>query len=101
MENPEVAQVFEEIADLLDIQGENPFRVRAYRTAARTVRDLSVPLTAMAPDKLQELDGIGKDLAAKIRMILETRSLPMLEELRGKVPAGVRELITIPCLGPN
>jgi DNA polymerase (family 10) len=48
MENPEVAQVFEEVADMLDIQGENPFRVRAYRNAARTVRDLAQPLAEMA-----------------------------------------------------
>ena len=49
MENPEVAQVFEEVADLLDIQGENPFRVRAYRNAARMIRDLAAPLAQMSP----------------------------------------------------
>ena len=72
MENPELAQVFEEIADLLDIQGANPFRVRAYRTAARTIRDCAVGLAGMPPEKLSELSGIGKDLAGKIVMLVNT-----------------------------
>src|SRR5437762_6964307 len=101
MENPEVAQVFEEIADLLDIQGENPFRVRAYRNAARTIRDLSAPLAQLAPERLEDLDGIGQDLAGKIRTLLETGDLPLRQELRGEVPPGLRDLITVPGLGPK
>ncbi len=101
MENPEVAQVFEEVADLLDIQGENPFRVRAYRNAARTLRDLSESLAGMPPEKLEDLNGIGKDLAGKIRTILETGDLPLRQELRGKVPPGLRDLIGVPGLGPK
>jgi DNA polymerase (family 10) len=101
MENPEVAQVFEEVADLLDIQGENPFRVRAYRNAARTIRDLSAPLAQMPPEKLEDLDGIGKDLAGKIETILHTGDLPLRQELRKQVPAGLRDLITVPGLGPK
>src|SRR5258708_870689 len=85
MENPEVAQVFEEIADLLDIQGANPFRVRAYRNAARTIRDLSAPLAQLPPEKLEDLDGIGQDLAGKIRTLLETGDLPLRQELRAAV----------------
>src|SRR5438128_7887264 len=101
MENPEVAQVFEEIADLLDIQGENPFRVRAYRNAARTIRDLSAPLAHLPPERLEDLDGIGQDLAGKIRTLLETGDLPLRQELRGEVPPGLRDLITVPGLGPK
>jgi DNA polymerase (family 10) len=101
MENPEVAQVFEEVADLLDIQGENPFRVRAYRRAARTIRDLSAPLAQMSPEKMEELDGIGKDLAGKIRTILDSGDLPLRQQLRGQVPPGLSELITVPGLGPR
>jgi DNA polymerase (family 10) len=101
MENPEVAQIFEEVADLLDIQGENPFRVRAYRTAARTIRDLSASLAQMPPEKLPQLDGIGKDLAGKIQTILQTGDLPLCQELRQKVQAGVRDLITVAGLGPK
>jgi DNA polymerase (family 10) len=104
MENPEVVKVFEEIADLLEIQGANPFRVRAYRNAARTIGDLSEPLTAIVGDperKLEDLDGIGQDLAGKIKTILETGDLPLRQELRAQVPAGLRELMTIPGLGPK
>jgi DNA polymerase (family 10) len=104
MENPEVAQVFEEVADLLEIQGANPFRIRAYRTAARTIRDLSEPLAEMInkPDvKLQDLAGIGKDLADKIRTILTTQDLPLRAELRAGVPAGLRDLLNVPGLGPK
>jgi DNA polymerase (family 10) len=104
MENPEVAQVFEEIADLLEIQGANPFRVRAYRTAARTIRDLGEPLAQICKDpdrKVEDLQGIGKDLAGKIVTILDTQDLPLRQELRGQVPAGLREMLTLPGLGPK
>ncbi|HLI75774.1 MAG TPA: DNA polymerase/3'-5' exonuclease PolX [Acidobacteriaceae bacterium] len=101
MENPEVAQVFEEVADLLDIQDENPFRVRAYRNAARTIRDLAAPLAQLSPEKLEDLNGIGKDLARKITTILETGDLPLRQELRKQVPAGLRDLIAVPGLGPK
>jgi DNA polymerase (family 10) len=101
MENPEVAQVLEEVGDLLDIQGENPFRVRAYHNAARTIRDLSAPLAQMPEEKLQDLVGIGKGLAGKIRTILDTGDLPLRQELRGQVPAGLRDLITVPGVGPK
>jgi DNA polymerase (family 10) len=101
MENPEVAQVFEEVADLLDIQGENPFRIRAYRNAARVLRDLSAPLAQMPPEKLEDLAGIGKDLAGKIHTILETGDLPLRQELRAQVPPGLLDLITVQGLGPK
>lgn len=101
MENPEVAQIFEEIADLLDIQGENPFRIRAYRNAARTIRDLSEPLATMPDQKLAELSGIGQDLAGKIRTILVSGDLPLRKQLRRQTPAGLRELLSIADLGPK
>jgi DNA polymerase (family 10) len=104
MENPEVAQMFEEVADLLEIQGANPFRVRAYRNVARTIRDLAEPLAQIVRDgkrKLDDFPGIGKDLAEKITTILTTGELPMLAELRSQVPAGLRDLMNIPGLGPK
>jgi DNA polymerase (family 10) len=101
MENPEVAQVFEEVADLLELQGANPFRVRAYRNAARTIRDLSEPLAERPPEQLQDLPGIGADLAGKVRTILDSGDLPLRQELRSQVPAGLRELLNVPSLGPK
>src|SRR5262249_21428787 len=101
MENPEVAQVFDEVADLLEIQGANPFRVRAYRNASRTIRDLSESLAGMNPKRLEGLSGIGKDLAGKITAILQTDDLPLRKELRHQVPPGLRDLIPLPGLGPK
>lgn len=104
MQNPEVAQVFDEVADLLELLGGNPFRIRAYRRAAVTVRDLAEPLAkviADRPERLTELPGIATDLAAKITTIVETGDLPLRRELRRKVPTGLRQLMMIPGCGPK
>ncbi len=104
MENPEVAQTFDEVADLLEIQGANPFRVRAYRSAARTIRDLAEPVAEIATDparRLEDLPGIGADLAGKIQVLVRGEDLPLLRELRGQLPAGLRDLLGVPGLGPK
>ncbi len=104
MGNPEVAQILDEIADLLEVQGADPYRVRAYRNAARTVRDQPQPLAELLHQshrRLEDLPGIGADLAGKIRTVLHTGSLPLLEELRRQVPTGVRELMRVPGVGPK
>jgi DNA polymerase (family 10) len=104
MTNRDIAAAFDEVADLLEFQGANPFRVRAYRSAARKLGDLSEPLEQIVKDperELTEIDGIGKDLAEKIAELIETRKLTMLEELRAAVPPGVMALLRIPGLGPK
>lgn len=104
MENIDYSRVFTEIADLLEIQGANPFRVRAYRNAARTLETLSQPLDSMLEDedvRLDDLPGIGKDLAAKIRELHYTRELAFLHELRDEVPASLIQIMSIPGLGPK
>ena len=91
-------------ADLLEIQGANPFRVRAYRNAARSIEDLAESVAALVENgvsSLTELPGIGKDLAQKIIAIVETGELPQLNELREKIPAGVVEMLRISGLGPK
>ena len=101
--NERIAEVFAEIADLQEILGENPFRVRAYRNAARIVGDLGKELSEMvaAGADLTQIDGIGKDLAAKIATILSTGTVDTLEKLRSKLPAGIGDLLRIPNLGPK
>lgn len=101
--NPDIAADFDELADLLEIEGANPFRIRAYRNAARTLRDLSTDVAVMLGrgEDLTELPGIGKDLAAKIKEIVETGTAVMLEEHRKAVPSTLTELLTIPGLGPK
>ena len=104
MQNPDIARIFDEVADLLEIQNANPFRVRAYRTAARTVRDFPDALSDIArqdPQALTELPGVGEDLAGKICTIVRTGSLPLQRQLARKVPRGVLELLRIPGLGPK
>jgi DNA polymerase (family 10) len=101
--NADIAAVFEEIADLLEIQNENPFRIRAYRNAARQVEGMGVALTDMVAkgEDLTELPGIGADLAAKIREIVATGRCQALEKLRKQVAPSVTELLKIPGLGPK
>jgi DNA polymerase (family 10) len=104
MNNRDVATLFDEIADLLEFQNANPFRVRAYRNAARRITDLSEPLANVAADpkrQLTDLEGIGKDLAQKIEEVLETGSIGMLEELRSAIPGGVLAMVRIPGMGPK
>jgi DNA polymerase (family 10) len=102
VENIDIARIFEEIADLLEIQGGNQFRVRAYRTAARTIGTLAVRAAALAFEgRLDELPGIGSDLAGKIRTILETGTLPLLQELAAKTPESLVQMLKIPGLGPK
>ena len=101
--NGEVAAIFEEMADLLEIDGANPFRVRAYRFAARTVRDLTREVAEMVArgEDLTNLPGIGEDLAGKILEIVRTGTLAALETQRSKTPATLTELLRIPGLGPK
>lgn len=101
--NEEIAAIFDEMADLLEIEEANPFRVRAYRNAARTVRGLGRELRQMVADgeDLTRLPGIGKDLAAKIQEILSTGHSAALDRLHGEVPASLEALLKVPGLGPR
>lgn len=101
--NSEIADLFERYASLLEIEGANPFRVRAYRNAARTIRGLTKSLPDMLDEgaDLTELPGIGKDLAGKIRAMVETGTLAELEQLGHTVPGELADLDAIPGLGPK
>ncbi len=104
MQNSEIARLFDDLADLLEIDGANSFRLRAYRNAARMISDLPESMTDIVedPDRSpDELSGIGKDLAKKIVTIVETGTLPQLDEMREKIPAGVVDMLRLPGLGPK
>ncbi len=103
MVNQQIAQKFYKTADLLEILGENPFRVRAYRNAARTIESLGRDLSEMVAqgEDLTKLPGIGKDLAEKIKEIISTGSFSKLRELEEKVPPGLVELLKVEGLGPK
>ncbi len=104
MNNLEIARLFSQLADLLEFRDENPFRVRAYRNAARAIQDLPESAAEILADdnrELTDIPGIGKDLADKIRTIVDTGSLPMLDELLQQVPESVLALLRVPGLGPK
>ena len=103
MENRDIAALFDKMADLLEFQGANPFRVRAYRKGSQRLQDLpdSVARLVENGDDLTKLDGIGKDLAEKIHTLVTTGALPQLDELMAEVPEGVLALLRIPGLGPK
>lgn len=99
--NTDIAGALRTIADLIEIDGGNRFRIRAYREAARTIDGLSRSVAEMVErdEDLSRLAGIGADLAGQIRAYVETGSLPRLEELRKKLPAGLSDLMEIRGLG--
>jgi DNA polymerase (family 10) len=101
--NSDIADAFNQIADLLEIKGSNVFRVRAYRNAARTVGSLSQSAEDLVTrgEDLTKLPGIGKDLAEKIGEIVRTGRLALLEEIKGELPAGLSELMKLGGLGPK
>jgi DNA polymerase (family X) len=101
--NADIAAVFEEIADLLELGDENPFRIRAYRNAARVVGGLSLDLAARLAEgsELPKLPGIGEDLSGKIHEIAATGTCKLLQKLRGRFPAGITELLRLPGIGPK
>ncbi|WP_456411015.1 DNA polymerase/3'-5' exonuclease PolX [Oceanithermus sp.] len=104
MKNAEIARIFSEIADMLDFLGDSPFRVRAYRAAARYLLDMEEPIERVAEGgvrALEELPYIGHDLALKILEYLETGKVGKREELRKKVPPGVLEVMRVPGIGPR
>jgi len=101
--NADIVAVFDEVADLLEIEGENRFCIRAYRNAARTLRDLQHEVATMVEkgEPLTDLPGIGEDLARKIKEIVETGTTVILEEDRKRVPGTLTELLKITGLGPK
>ena len=102
MNKNEVAAVFEEIAALLEITGENSFKTNAYRNAARAVEQFEGDLkTALADGSLAKVRGIGSSILEKIHVLVDTGELPFLLDLRAKVPAGLLDVLRIPGLGPK
>jgi len=101
MQNREIASIFKELADLLEIKGENHFKVRAYRNAAQVINSLGVPIEKMIKEgkDLTLLPGIGKEIAKKIQEIVQTGKLQKLENLKKEIPESLRKLLSIEGLG--
>jgi DNA polymerase (family 10) len=101
--NADLAAALEQVADLLDLQQANPFRIRAYRNAARLVGELRQDLASLVVEgrPLPKLPGIGADLASKIEEFARNGHLALLDRLRRQIPAGVVEMLRLPSLGPK
>ncbi len=102
MDNNEIADAFDEMAELLELSGENMFRIRAYRTGAKAIRELPEQVADVLADPardLKDIPGIGQTLADKSKVLVTSGSLPQLEELRKQIPSGLLRIMHIPGLG--
>ncbi len=102
MNNSQVAEVFENIADLLELKGEIPFKVRAYRRAAQAIEHLPQEIAQLRrEDKLRTIPGVGEAIAKKVQELVDTGKLAYYENLRGEFPEGVLKLMEVPGIGPK
>lgn len=102
MKNLEIAEVFRDIAKILEIKGDNPFRIRAYERAAQNIEGLSEDIeNFIANDTLMEIPGIGRDIAGKIKEYVQAGKIKAYEDLKKSVPAGLLDLLNIPSVGPK
>lgn len=103
VQNAEIAEMFDQTAELLEIKGDNPFRSRAYRNAARVIERLPRSITSLlkAGEDLSELPGIGKDLAGKIAAIVTTHKFSVLDRLKRELPGDLGEIAALAGLGPK
>ncbi len=101
MENLAIAQIFSEIADLLEIKAENPFKIRAYRNASETIAHATDKLAYLNEEQLRAIPGIGKDLASKIREIAETGAARYHQDLLEQFPPTMLDLLRLQGVGPK
>jgi DNA polymerase (family 10) len=101
MENLAIARVLGEVADLLEIKGENPFKIRAYRNAAETVAHLGTSVASLTPDERRGIPGIGRDLALRIGELVDTGASPYHQDLLKEFPPTVLDLLRLQGVGPK
>lgn len=101
MKNQEIARLFAEMGDLLEIKGDNPFKIRAYRRAALNIGGLAQPVEGLSREELRAIPGIGEDLAVKIETFLQSGVIPAHDRLIAELPPGILELLAVPGIGPK
>ncbi|MFC2013633.1 DNA polymerase/3'-5' exonuclease PolX [Chloroflexota bacterium] len=102
MKNSEIAKVFEDIADFLEVKGENPFKIRAYQEAVRSIEHLPVEVEQLvAEGRLREVPGVGEAITKKITELVTTGKLDYYEKLKAEFPAGISILLSILGVGPK
>ncbi|UCC90168.1 MAG: DNA polymerase III, partial [Dehalococcoidia bacterium] len=102
MNNKEIAKVFQDIADLLELKEENPFKIRAYQKVVRSIEHLPVELEQLvAEDRLKGIPGVGEAITKKITELVTTGKLEFYEKLKAEFPAGISTLLDLPGVGPK
>ncbi len=101
MKNKEIASIFNDIADILEIKGDNPFRIRAYKRAALALESLSKDVAETSKEELLKIPGIGQDLAGKIEEYVNTGRIQAYEDIKKEIPEGLSALLKVPGLGPK
>ena len=101
MTNPEIARHFRELGKLMELHGDNPFKIRSYTNAYNKLRKDDRDLAAMSEAELQKLEGVGKAIAGKIHELTTTGRMETLEKWRAKTPEGIREMLGISGFGPK
>jgi DNA polymerase (family 10) len=101
VDNLAIARVLNEIGDLLEIKGENPFKIRAYRNAAETIAHLGESIAAMSPDARRKVPGIGKDLALRLAELIDTGAIPYHRSLLEEFPPTILDLLRLQGVGPK
>ena len=101
MKNQEISKTFNEIADLLELKGENTFRIRAYRRAALNIESLTKNIEELSHEEILNIPGIGQDLAGKMEEYIKTGVIQAYEKLKQEIPGGLSTLLSVPGLGPK
>jgi len=102
MKNTEIIKVFQDVADLLELKGENPFKIRAYQRVVRSIEHLPVEIEQLvAEDRLKEIPGVGEAITNKITELVTTGHLGYYEKLRAEFPEGISTLLDVPSIGPR
>jgi DNA polymerase (family 10) len=101
MTNKEIAYAFDELASLMELHGEDDFRIKSYKNAYLTIRKLDSPLGEMKDDEIKSIKGVGNAIASKIRELLDTGKMANLEKYREKTPDGVQEMLELNGFGPE
>ncbi|OAV44766.1 helix-hairpin-helix domain-containing protein [Lewinella sp. 4G2] len=101
MTNPDIARHFRELARLMELHGDNPFKIRSYTSAYNKLRKDDRPLASMSEEELQKLDGVGKAIAGKIHELATTGEMATLNKWRDQTPAGIQEMLNIRGFGPK
>lgn len=102
MKNLEISAIFREITKILEIKGDNPFRIRAYERAAQNIEGLTEDIEDFVKhDRLRDIPGVGRDLADKIKEYISTGRIKAYEDLKRKIPGGLLDLLNIPSVGPK